>query len=183
MHAALSIKDGNDLLTITYEDMVKYHGRQFIGGVALAYKLLELAFRVLTPGEPPVRDRISVILAVYGPGIIDGIEMATRALTRGALTIKPQLAAAQPAPDAADGQGGRYYFEIAYGDDKLMINLKSGLLPDEFIRLAYKTHDGTISEAEQLRLQELKEAIAQFLLRQKAEDLFDYRREGLLGSS
>lgn len=64
-----------------------------------------------------------------------------------------------------------------------MISLKPGLLPDEFIQLAYKTHDGTISEAEKLRLQELKEAIAQFLLRQKAEELFDYRRESLLGSS
>lgn len=110
MDAVLSIKDGNDLLSITYEDMVKYHGRQFIGGVALAYKLLELTFQVLTPEKPPVRDRISVILAVYGPGIIDGIEMATRALTRGALTIKLQLAAAQPAPDAADGQGGPVLF-------------------------------------------------------------------------
>ncbi len=174
MQEALRIKDGNDLLDITYEDMVKYHGRQFIGGVALAYKLLELALRELAPDEVPVRDRITVILGVYGPGIIDGIEMVTRALTRSALTVKPQLAADKLAPDAADGQGGKYYFEIAYDDDKLNITLKPGLLPNEFIRLSYKTHAGTITEWEQLRLQDLKEEIAQFLLMQKPEDLFDY---------
>ncbi|SFM32785.1 hypothetical protein [Pelosinus propionicus] len=182
MQQALTIKDGNDLLTIDYNDMLKYHGRQFIGGVALAYKLLDLALRELVPDEVPVRDRITVMLGVYGPGIIDGIEMVTRAMRRNALLVKPQLAADKLAPDAADGQGGKYYFEIAYDNDKLNITLKPGLLPNEFIKLAYKTHDGTITEGEQLRLQHLKEEIAQFLLTQKPEDVFDYCRTKLSDS-
>ncbi len=182
MQQALRIQDGNDVLVITYEDMLKYHGRQFIGGVALAYKLLELAFRELVPVEVPVRDKITVTLGVYGPGIIDGIEMVTRVMRRNALRVNPQLAADKLAPDAADGQGGKYYFEIAYDKDTLVITLKPGLLPDEFIRLAYKTHDGTITDGEQLRLQHLKEEIAQFLLMQKPEDVFDYCRTKLFNS-
>ena len=181
MQEALRIKDGNDVLVITYEDMLKYHGREFIGGVALAYKLLELVLRELVPDEVPVRDRITITLGVYGPGIIDGIEMVTRAMRRNALLVKPQLAADKLAPDAADGQGGKYYFEIAYDDDKLNITLKPGLLPNEFIQLAYKTHDGTITEGEQLRLQDLKEEIAQFLLLKNPEELFDYCRTKLPG--
>lgn len=74
MQKALRIKDGNDVLVISYEDILKYHGRQFIGGV------------------------------------------------------------------------------------------------------------GTITEGEQLRLQDLKEEIAQFLLMQKPEDLFEYCRTKLSDS-
>lgn len=172
----IRIKDGNDLIAISYQDLLKYHGREFIGGVALAYKLLELVLRELIPDGVLNREQITVISGVYGPGIIDGIEMVTRAQRRGALVINPQLAADKLAPDAADGQGGKYYFEIIYAEQRLIVTLKYSLLPAEFINLAYKTHDGTITEVEKIRLRNLKEEIAEFLLSQQADDLFDYYR-------
>ncbi len=175
MPTALQIKDGEDVLFITYESMLQYHGREFIGGVALAYKLLELAFDQLAHGIVPARGQWLIRVGVYGPGIIDGLEMATRALTRGGMMIQPELSAGNQAPDAADGRGGKYYFEMVYGGRQLNVTLKEGLLPGEFLQLAGKTHDGTISVGERQRLQELKAEIARFLLTQKPEALFDYQ--------
>lgn len=173
MEPALLIKDHQDVLAISFQDMVKYHGREFIGGVAMAFKLLELAFSQLSPAEPPAREKITVLIGVQGPGIIDGLEMVTRAKSRAAMLVDPQTAAGTAAPDAADGCGGRYYFEITYQNSKRLYSLKHGLLPAEFITLAYKTHDGTLTAAEGARLALLKEEIAEFLLARPAAALFD----------
>jgi hypothetical protein len=174
MEQMLLIKDHNDVLNISFQDMVKYHGREFIGGVAMAFKLMELAFRHLSPEETPSREKITVMLGVYGPGIIDGFEMVTRAKSRAAMLIDPKKAFTEDSPDAADGQGGKYYFEIMYNEKKLILSLKHGLLPPEFIALAYKTHDSTLSPADALRLTLLKEEIAEFLMSRPPEALFDF---------
>lgn len=174
MQAAIVIKDKNDVLNITYQDMIKYHGRHFIAGVAMSYKLLELALRELSPNEIPSREKIYVISSVNGPGIIDGIEMVTRAKSRHALTVDAQVSVGKDAPDAADGNGGKYYFEFKYNAKKLVVSLKHGFMPPEFITLAYKTHDGTLTESDELRLRTLKEEIADLLISNKPEELFDF---------
>ncbi|QDR82408.1 hypothetical protein [Sporomusa termitida] len=173
MEPVLLVKDHQDVLAITFQDMVKYHGREFIGGVALAFKLLELAFSQLSPAEPPAREKFAILIGVQGPGIIDGLEMVTRAKSRAAMLVDPQTASTKAAPDAADGCGGRYYFEITYHHRQRIYSLKHGLLPAEFITLAYKTHDGTLTAAEATRLALLKEEIAGFLLSRPAAALFD----------
>lgn len=173
MPHSLMIKDRNDVLTISFRDMVNYHGREFIGGVAMAFKLMELAICLLSPDETPSREKFAILLGVHGPGIIDGLEMVTRAKSRGTLLIDPPVSFSKDAPDAADGLGGKYYFEIDYGGKKLILSLKYGLLPSEFITLAYKTHDGTLTPADAVRLSVIKEEIAEFLLSREATSLFN----------
>ncbi len=170
----LCVKDHDCFLYITYEDIIKYHGRTFIAGAAMAYKLLELTAAVLGNGVL-ARDKFRIVLAVQGPGIIDAVEMVTRAKTLGALLVDQQIAREKDAPAAADGQNGKYYFEICYEEKQLSVWLQSGFVPEEFLDLAAKTHDGTITAAEMLRLQQLKEEIAAVLVSRQAQDLFDYR--------
>ena len=169
----LCVKDQDTLLYITYEDMIKYHGRAFIAGVAMAFKLLELVRTVLTDGSL-VRDRFQIILGVNGPGIIDGIEMATRAATRGVLAIDQQIARDKDAPAAADGQEGKYYFAVTYAGQSMHVWLRHGLIPQAFLELAGKTHDGSITAPELARLQQLKETIASELMAKTADSLFHY---------
>lgn len=40
----IRVKDHNDIIEITYEDLLKYHGNQMIGGVALAFKMMLMTF-------------------------------------------------------------------------------------------------------------------------------------------
>lgn len=169
----LCVKDHNTLLQITYEDMIKYHGRSFIAGVAMAFKLLELVTAVLADGIL-VRGKFQIVLGVNGPGIADSIEMATRTGTRGGMSIDQQIAWGKDAPKAADGQDGKYYFAVTYEDRKMVVWLRHSLVPQEFLDLAAKTHDGTITASEMIRLQQLKEEIAAMLISMEAESLFHY---------
>lgn len=172
MNSAITIKDRDTVLDITYRDMLQYHGRFYIAGVAMAYKLLERIMLELPGGAVPSREAFRFAIAVNGPGIIDGLEMATRAKSRGHLAVDADIAANINAPDAADGKGGKYYFEIAYEQQKVAFKLRDNIIPSEFQVLAHKSHDGTLDPAGASRLQTLKEEIAVFLTGADASMLF-----------
>ncbi|MCL4463704.1 MAG: hypothetical protein M1551_07760 [Firmicutes bacterium] len=91
MSEAIYVKDQETVIAISYPEMLKYHGRAYLAGVAMAFKLLELALSILAGEEIIPRDKISILLAVNGPGIIDGIEMVTRANTHGRLTVDQMI--------------------------------------------------------------------------------------------
>lgn len=172
MAGVLCVRDQETVIQIAHQEMLKYHGSSFVAGVAMAFKMLELALSCLAGGEIVPRDKISILLGVDGPGIIDGIEMVTRANTQGRLTVDPQIARDKDAPDAADGRGGKYYFEVRCNEKMISLALKHGLIPSEFIDLSYKVHAGTITPGEMLKLQILKKETAAFLMASSSDDLF-----------
>ncbi|MDU4960774.1 MAG: hypothetical protein E6X17_08965 [Sporomusaceae bacterium] len=173
MKSFIAVRDHETCLQISYQDLIQYHGRTFIAGVAMAFKLLQLVADRLVDGVLP-RGELQAVLAVNGPGIIDGIEMATRAKTHGCLLVNQRIAATRAVPDAADGQGGKYYFVFSCRGRQLAVWLQDGLVPQEFLDLAYKTHDGSISQPEKARLQQLKEELAVFLISLPPEAIFHY---------
>jgi len=167
------IKDDETAIHISYDDILKYHGRSYIAGVALAYKMMELAFDFFQVSELLSRKYIQFRIGVYGPGIIDAIEMVTRAKTHNRMIIDQNIAKYIDAPEAADGYGGKYYFEIFYRTRKISLSLKKGIIPQEFITISNKFHDGSITEGETIRLKELKEEIAGFIMKRVPADLFN----------
>lgn len=173
MEEVLRVSDRGVVLEIGFRDLVKYHGRFYIGGVALAFKLMQLAFQELVPGGVPDRELIGFAtgLGLNGPGVIDAVEMATRAKTRGRLATTIAALDEKPGPEAPDG-AGRYYFEFTYGPKTIGLGVKPKLIPEEFMALSRKVHAQTISEAEKARLQEVKEELAAALLAAAPEELF-----------
>jgi hypothetical protein len=167
------IRDRDTILEISYEDMIKYHGRFNIAGVALAFKVLELAFSKLAGKEIPAREKISFFSGIgnAGMGVIDGVEMVTRARTRGRLVADDAAAKGKPAPDAPEG--GKYYFEVGYGNKKIGLALKEGMIPEEFMILSRKAYASELNEGETNRLQVVKEQIATAVMSNEAVDLFD----------
>ena len=83
-NSPLRIKDGDDILTISYDDVVKYHGYSMIGGVALAYKIMLWGFPKLTD-EIPERGHFSFLsgIGLGGQGVIDATEMVMRVRSKG----------------------------------------------------------------------------------------------------
>lgn len=174
MGESIKVKDRNVILEISYEDMIKYHGRFNIGGVALAYKSLELGLQKLLPGgEVPLRHLISYNSAL-GPtatGVVDGIEMATRANSREALSTDMTAAQNIDAPQNPDG--GKFYFEVEYDGRKVGLALKEGLIPTEFTSLLQIIEKRPLTTDEGKRLQEVKEEIAAAVMAVPAADLFN----------
>ncbi len=74
MKNVLMVKDRGNVLQISYEDMIKYHGRFHIGGVAMAFKALELAFERLFRSERHQTGTISLSFPVWGK-MVPGLSM------------------------------------------------------------------------------------------------------------
>lgn len=143
MEETITICDDSGEITISYAEMLKYHGRDFYGGVALAYKVLKLALEKLLGNNIAHRNKIRIVVGFDPPGVIDGFEFVTRALTRRRLVVDPDP------PEGPDSVFGRYYFEVYYEKRGLRLWLKQGLLPEDFTLLARKAFAG-IAEPQEL---------------------------------
>lgn len=168
------VKDGQATLSFAMEDLIKYHGRFNLGGVALAFRIMQETVRRLSPVEEPDRHAFEFWSGIgpRGTGVIDAIEMVTRAQTRKALHTDLAWAADKPGEVTPDGIG-RYYFEVRYQGKRIGFQLKPGLIPIEFHRLTRKNHEGSISQTESEELRQIKEKLADTILSAELEQLFE----------
>ena len=170
------VRDNDDIIEITYEDILKYHGKQMIGGAALAFKIMLMTFPKLSD-EIPTRGNFDFYsgIGANGRGIIDAAEMVMRVKTNNQLRLELEYSddkLGQIAPG-----GGRYYFEIGYKEKLIKLYLKEGIIPQEFIvysKLAHKCKaDGvSMTVREQERLFYLRQELAKSIMASKPEDLF-----------
>lgn len=164
----LEVLDHGDLITFVFDDLLKYHGRTSIGGVAHAFKVMERALPLLAGGEPPERGDIVIDSAFGGNGARDAFEMVTRAVTGGRFRFDPDLA-----PDAPVSPIGRYFFRFSHRTGPVAdLTLRPGLVSDEFVDLARR---GASTAEEEARLAWLKQDMADRLMALPAGDVYDAR--------
>ena len=168
MDDAIKIYDDIGEIEISYQEILKYHGRDFFGGVALAFKVLKLSFDQLLKGEVPHRNRIRLVVGFDPPGVIDAFEFITRAVTRRRLVLDPDP---KKGPDSVFG---RYYFEVHHEDQRLCLWLRSGLLPEDFTMLARKAFAGIATAEEHSRWKGHKENIGSTLMALEPEKILHF---------
>ncbi|MFI5720748.1 hypothetical protein [Nocardia sp. NPDC051750] len=150
----LTVLESGVPIDISYEELMKYHGPGFPGGVAHAYCAMRHAVAVLGAVE---RREVTVRTAFPGPGGRDAIEMALRAVTEGRFTVDSGLAATSRGTTLA-----RYVWEFTHRDTTVSLQLRdAGFVTDEFIALGAKTGRTAADDA---RLTVLKQEMAERLL-------------------
>jgi len=157
-------EDGRPL-TFSVEDLNRYHGFGFPGGVAHAFKVMQRALPLLSPHAPPERREISIQTPFKGPGARDAFEMVTRATTEGRYTIDESLLALERG-EILKG----YVFVLRYRDKSVKLVIREGIVKEEFILLGRKA--GRTEEEDQ-HLAWLKQDMAERLLRLPAEETYD----------
>ena len=170
------VKDFDDIVEITYDDILKYHGRQMIGGAALAFKIMLMTFPKLSD-EIPQRGHFNFYSGIgkNGRGIIDAAEMVMRVKTNDQIRLDLEYSEdklGQVAPG-----GGRYYFEIGYKDKMIKLYLKEGIIPEEFIAYSKLSHkckaeNVPMTEKDQAKLLSLRQELADSIMASKPEELF-----------
>jgi hypothetical protein len=162
----LVVLDQGEPVSISFDDLLKYHGRSSIAGVAHAFKAMERAFPLLSPGEPPERYDITVASGFPGGGARDAFEMVTRAVTdeRYQLTSLPAEMEAPAAP------GGHFYFHLAYRGAAVDLIARAALIPADFVEVACREAP-TPAQAD--HAQRLKEEMADRLLSLPAGEVYD----------
>jgi hypothetical protein len=165
MTPTIAVTERGRLLEFTFEDLMRYHGPGSPGGVAHAFKVLERALPLLSPGGPCERREIVVETAFGGPGARDGFELVTRAVTGERF----HLLAALGRPERGLALE-RFVFRLSVGARSVTLVLRDGFVSDEFIDLA-RTDDRTPEQ--EARLDVLKAAMAEHVMSQPAEQVYD----------
>jgi hypothetical protein len=162
---SLQVEDGGTTIAFTIDDLMRYHGPHSPAGVAVAFKVMQRAFRELSPGVTPQRRSVVVRTAFRGPGARDGFEAVTRGVTEGRYTVDRSLLRADRGRLTED-----FVFEVTLGDRSATLLLRDGFVTDEFIDLARTDSRNAVQER---RLGELKSELAQQVMATTAADLFD----------
>ena len=162
----LMVLDQGERISVSFDDLLKYHGRSSVAGVTHAFKAMERAFPLLSPGQPPERYDITVESGFPGGGARDAFEMVTRAVTGDRYRLALELAG----PDVPDAPGGHFFFRLGYRGRVVDLALRGGLVPDDFLELACRE---VPTPAEADRARQLKEEMAERLLSLAPEDVYD----------
>ncbi len=164
----LDVIDEGELISISFDDLLKYHGRSSIAGLAHGFKAMQAAFPRLCPDHPPERSDLYVETAFPGAGARDAFEMVTRAVTGGRYRVELDMAP-QDAPEAPQG---RFFFRLCHQGTTVDLTLRPGHLSDEFVLLVRQE---ARSPADEARLVSLKEAQTARLLSLPANEVYDAR--------
>jgi hypothetical protein len=159
----LEVADGSARLQFAFADLARYHGPGSPGGVAHAYRVLELALPRL--GAPPERRSIAIRTAFGGPGARDGFELVTRAVTEGRYVVDPALA--RPGLGIARE---RFVFLLSSGPRTVTLVLRDGYVTEEFIALARRDSRTPDEEA---HLDVLKREMAARVLEPPATEVYE----------
>lgn len=165
MTETIEVQERGRTIAYSFEDMLKFHGPGSPGGVAVAFKVMQRAFALLSPGSPPPRREIAVRTAFGGPGARDGFEAVTRAVSGERFALDPDLARPERGRVLE-----RFVFEVAVGGRSVTLLLREGFVTEEFIDLARK--DGRSGE-EEAHLDVLKAELAERVMRAEASEVYD----------
>ena len=132
----IEVRENDQAFSISYEEIMKYHGTGFPGGVAYALKVMQRVFPLLDGGRPPERREIDIETAFTGKGGRDAFEMVTRCVTDGRYHVDPAMPEARGAVESPDGY---YYFRFRYRGKTVTGTLLPAFGHEEFNRISRKT--------------------------------------------
>src|SRR3954453_11797015 len=128
MTEALTVEERGRTITFTFDDMMRYHRPHSPAGVAMAFKVLQRAFAFLSPDGPPERRSMKVRTAFRGPGVRDGFEAVTRAVSDGRYVVDRSLVRTDRGRLLED-----FVFVVDLGGPAVTVLLREGFVTDEFI--------------------------------------------------
>jgi hypothetical protein len=168
---AIVVLDAGRALSLSYAEIMNYHGPGSPGGVAHAFKVMERAWPLLAgDGAPPERREIAVRTAFGGPGARDAFELVTRSVTGERYVVDPSLGR----PDRGRARE-RFVFRLSYREREVTLLVREGYVTDEFIDLARRNNRSAEEEA---RLSVLKREMADRVMAAPAEDVYDVEEPG-----
>ncbi|MEN3931138.1 hypothetical protein WJT86_08715 [Microvirga sp. W0021] len=157
----ITVIDHGDEITINFDDCMKYHGKDSIGGLALGFRLMQLAFSELTSGKAPDRTSISFRTTFAGPGLRDSVELISRAFTRGVYKLEEASVASSNAPESP---AGPLWFEVTIDGKSAAYEVIQAAVNPEFVRLGKLSRSGKITDAEKPLWTEQKQKLAAAVL-------------------
>jgi len=165
MGDTIDVQEEGRPVSFSFGEMLRFSGPGSPGGVALGFKLMELAFALLEPDGPVERREIVVGAAFRGPGARDACELVTRGLTEGRYLVDASLERPERGRTLET-----FAFRVGYRGRQVGLLLREGLVSDEFVRIAQSS---SLTPEEQERFPAMKQDLADRLMATLAAEVFD----------
>ena len=141
----VEVREPEGTLVFQLEDLMRYSGPRGLIASGVTMKLLDRAFKDLSPREPPMRHEIYILSSFPGSDVVDGFELVTRAVTRGRYILDLDKAPKDAPPSPA---GGSMYFEIGYRDRCFAYTLSPEIFDKEWFEAVAAKQEGCKTEKE-----------------------------------
>ena len=161
----IEVQEEGRSVVFSFQEMLRYSGPGSPGGVALGFKVMELAFSLLEPGGLVERREVIVEAAFRGPGARDACELVTRGLTEGRYIVDPALERPERGHTLET-----FAFRVGYRGRHVSLLVREGVVTDEFVRMAQAPD---LSAEERKRFTAMKQALADQLMAGPASAALD----------
>ncbi len=169
----LIFKEPEGIIGYREDDLYRFAGPRALIASALDFRLMKEAIKDLSPNEIPCRKDFTVISGHSGPGVKDGFEYLTRAVSERRYLYDPDKARSNaPAAPAAPASAaeGFMYFEIGYRGKAIRYVLADDIFDSEWFSQVRKHQEGSSSVSEHSRYLMYKDSVVSKLRRK--EDIF-----------
>ena len=164
MTPSIQVIDNGQVITITMDDVLKYHGGKLPGGCAHAFQAMRAAFAKLSD-QPLQRREIFVQTAFAGPGGRDTVEYVTRAYTSERATYHRALGT----PDLFVELPGSYVWLFTYRGQTVRVQITGGWVKPEFVAMGQKANR---TPEEETRVVYLRQEMADRLMAAAPEAIY-----------
>ena len=110
----LIFKEPEGIIGYREDDLYRFAGPRALIASALVFRLMKEAIKDLSPNEIPCRKDFTVISGHSGPGVKDGFEYLTRAVSERRYLYDPDKARSNAPAAPASAAEGFMYFDIGY---------------------------------------------------------------------
>lgn len=165
MTDTIEVQEQGQAIAFSFDEMLRYSGPGSPGGVALGFKLLELALPRLDPDGPVERREVVIDAAFRGPGARDACELVTRGLTDGRYRVDPSVERPERGHTLQT-----FAFWVGYRGRSLSLLLREGIVTDEFVAMAQKPD---LTPDEQAQFTAMKQDLADRLMAMEAAEVFE----------
>lgn len=162
---AIEVVEDGKPMAFTYQECMHYHGFLLPGGAAHGFQALALAIKLLSPETAPERREIGIETAFGGAGARDAIEMITRSLTEGRYKVDTGMARPER------GFLAPYVFKFTYRGKTTTLQVREGLVREEFRQLVAKGKSRTAEEEE--RIIYLRQEMADRLMALQPDQVYE----------
>ena len=165
MADVIQVLEEGDPVAFSFSEMLRYSGPGSPGGVALGFKVMELAFALLEPDGLVERREVVIEAAFRGPGARDACELVTRGLTEGRYVVDPALERPERGHTLET-----FAFRVGYRGRQVSLVVREGVIADEFVRMAQAPD---LTAGERVRFTAMKQALADLLMAGPASAALD----------
>tara|TARA_R110000782_G_scaffold48146_5_gene105516 strand:- start:2724 stop:3275 length:552 start_codon:yes stop_codon:yes gene_type:complete len=166
MNQTIKISDDDVELELNYQQALDFHNGDSIWGVAVAFRMLQLAARFFNDNRIWKRNDLYIVSGHPGPGVKDAIEFVTHCISNEQFTLQK----------GCEGKGCsrnmKFEWSITNNDVTCIIKLRDDFVPEEFYAVLDRLNTGQEQESDKNLFEKFKQDLSEKIWQESISNTF-----------